>query len=44
MIADISKNISKDYGVLITDENDPMNGAAIRGMFILDKKHVIRSV
>ena len=44
MIADISKSISKDYGVLITDENDPISGAAIRGMFILDKNHVIRSV
>ena len=44
MLADISKSLSKDYGVLVTDENDPMRGAAIRGMFILDKKHIIRSV
>ena len=44
LIADISKQISRDYGVLVTDENDPMRGASVRGMFILDDKHVIRSV
>mgnify|MGYP000073412400 CR=1 FL=1 len=44
LLADISKQISKDYGVLVTDENDPMRGASVRGMFILDDKHVIRSV
>ena len=43
-MADISKQISRDYGVLVTDENDPMRGASVRGMFILDDKHVIRSV
>jgi peroxiredoxin (alkyl hydroperoxide reductase subunit C) len=44
LIADISKQLSKDYGVLVEDKKDPMNGAAIRGMFILDKEHKIRSV
>jgi peroxiredoxin (alkyl hydroperoxide reductase subunit C) len=44
LVADISKQISRDYGVLVTDENDPMRGASIRGMFILDDKHVVRSV
>ena len=36
LIADISKQISRDYGVLVEDATDPMNGAAIRGLFILD--------
>ena len=44
LIADISKQMSKDYGVLVTEESDPMRGAAIRGMFILDTEHKIRSV
>jgi peroxiredoxin (alkyl hydroperoxide reductase subunit C) len=44
LIADISKQMSKDYGVLVTEDGDPMKGAAIRGMFILDTNHKIRSV
>ena len=44
LIADISKEISRDYGVLVTNPEDPMRGAAIRGMFILDGKHVVRSL
>lgn len=36
--------MSKDYGVLVEEEGDPMRGAAIRGMFILDTNHKIRSV
>lgn len=44
LVADISKQISKDYGVLVTDPDDPMRGASIRGMFILDSNHVVRSV
>lgn len=44
LVADISKQISKDYGVLVTDPNDPMRGASIRGMFIMDDKHIIRSI
>ena len=44
LIADISKQMSKDYGVLVEEEGDPMRGAAIRGMFILDTNHKIRSV
>ena len=44
LLADISKQISADYGVLVNDATDPMNGAAIRGIFILDDTHKIRSV
>jgi len=44
LLADISKDISKDYGVLVTDPEDGMNGAALRGLFIIDPSQKIRSV
>lgn len=44
LVADTSKRISASYGVLVTDEDDDMFGAALRGLFIIDPKGVIRSV
>lgn len=44
LLADISKRISGDYGVLVTDEKDDMYGAALRGLFIIDPKGIIRSM
>ena len=44
LVADISKKISKDYGVLVEQKDDPMYGAALRGLFILDKESKVRSV
>lgn len=44
LVADISKRISASYGVLVEDENDEMYGAAIRGLFIIDPKGIIRSI
>lgn len=44
LIADVSKRISFDYGVLITDPADDMYGAALRGLFIIDPTGKIRSV
>ena len=38
LVADISKRISASYGVLVTDENDDMFGATLRGLFIVDPK------
>jgi len=35
LVADTSKRISASYGVLVTDENDEMYGAALRGLFII---------
>lgn len=43
LVADISKNISKNYGVLVEDESDDLYGAALRGLFIIDDKGIIRS-
>lgn len=44
LVADVSKRISKDYGVLVEDENDEMFGAALRGLFIIDPAGKIRSM
>jgi peroxiredoxin (alkyl hydroperoxide reductase subunit C) len=37
LVADTSKKISAAYGVLVTDEDDDMYGAALRGLFIIGK-------
>lgn len=44
LVADTSKRISKNYGVLVEDENDEMFGAALRGLFIIDPSGKIRSM
>merc|ERR1712167_107917 len=44
LLADISKDISRDYGVLVTDPSDGLHGAALRGTFIVDATGKIRSV
>jgi len=44
LLADISKNMSRDYGVLVEDPEDGMNGAALRGLFIIDTEGKVRSV
>ena len=44
LIADISKKMSSDYGVLVDDEEDDMYGAALRGLFIIDPSGKIRSI
>lgn len=36
IVADLSKNISRDYGVLINDS------VALRGLFLIDKEGIIR--
>lgn len=44
LVADTSKRISADYGVLVTDEDDEMYGAALRGLFIIDPAGVVRTI
>lgn len=44
LLADISKDMSSDYGVLVKNPEDGMNGAALRGLFIIDGDQKIRSV
>lgn len=42
LVADITKQISRDYGVLL--EDGPDQGVALRGMFIIDTTGVIRHI
>ena len=43
LVADISKRISKSFNVLVEDETDELYGAALRGLFIIDDKGIIKS-
>ncbi len=42
LVADITKKISQDYGVLINEGADA--GVALRGLFLIDKQGVVRHV
>ena len=44
LLADFSKDISRNYGVLVEDPHDNMYGAALRGIFIIDNMGKIRSM
>mmetsp|Transcript_30353 Transcript_30353/g.22124 ORF Transcript_30353/g.22124 Transcript_30353/m.22124 type:complete len:184 (-) Transcript_30353:194-745(-) len=44
LLADISKDMSRDYGVLVENKDDGMYGAALRGLFIIDDKGKVRSM
>jgi peroxiredoxin (alkyl hydroperoxide reductase subunit C) len=44
LLADVSKDMSRNYGVLVENPKDGMYGAALRGIFIIDGKGTIRSV
>lgn len=44
LVADMMGDISKDYGVLVTEKGDGMYGAALRGLFIIDPTQKVRAV
>lgn len=44
LVADITKSISRNYGVLVENPKDGLNGATLRGLFIIDAKGIVRSV
>ena len=44
LLADISKDISHNYGVLVENPADDLYGAALRGLFIIDGNGKIRSI
>ena len=44
LLADISKNMSRNYNVLVENPEDPMFGAALRGIFIIDGEGKLRSM
>ena len=44
LVSDFSKKISREFGFLVEDDDDELNGAALRGLAIIDHKGVIRHV
>ena len=44
LLADISKEMSRNYNVLVENPSDPMFGAALRGIFIIDGEGKLRSM
>lgn len=42
LLSDITKKISRDYGVLLEDGDDA--GVSLRGLFIIDPEGVLRQV
>ena len=44
LLADISKEMSRTYGVLVDNPEDAMFGAALRGIFIIDGNLKLRSM
>jgi alkyl hydroperoxide reductase subunit AhpC len=42
IVADITKKISEDYGVLLHDGDD--EGVSLRGLFLIDKKGFVRHI
>ena len=44
LLADISKEMSRNYNVLVDNPEDPMFGAALRGIFIIDGDGKLRSM
>ena len=44
LLADISKELSRNYNVLVENPDDPMFGAALRGIFIIDGHGKLRSM
>lgn len=44
ILADVTKSLSKDYGVLIESPTDGDAGVALRGLFIIDGKGILRQI
>ena len=44
LLADISKDMSRNYGVLVEDPSDDLYGAALRGLFIVDGQGTIKTM
>lgn len=44
LLADVSKTLSRNFGVLVENEADELNGADLRGLYIIDGNGIVRSV
>ena len=43
LVADISKDLSRDFGVLVENKDDDLYGAALRGLYIIDGTGKLRA-
>lgn len=43
LVSDYNKQISKEYGILVENPKDALCGAALRALFIIDPKGIVRS-
>lgn len=44
LVADVTKSIAREYGVLVEDPNDELAGVSLRGAFIVDPSRKVRAV
>jgi alkyl hydroperoxide reductase subunit AhpC len=44
LISDFSKSISKDYGFLVEDDKDELDGAALRGLALIDGTGIVKHI
>jgi alkyl hydroperoxide reductase subunit AhpC len=44
LLADVSKTLSRNFGVLVENDQDELNGADLRGLYIIDGNGIVRSV
>ena len=44
LVADISKDLSRSFGVLVDNKDDELYGAALRGLYIIDGSGKLRAV
>ncbi len=44
LVSDFSKSISRDFGFLVEDEKDGLNGAALRGLTLIDGKGIVKHI
>ena len=42
LLSDITKTVSRNYGVLVDTEGDGLNGISLRGTFLIDTKKILR--
>ena len=44
LVADISKDLSRNFGVLVENKDDDLYGADLRGLYIIDGSGKLRAV
>lgn len=44
LIADVTKDVARRYGVLVEDPEDELSGVALRAVFVIDPRRRVRAV